>query len=70
MSIYRVSGTSRYREHEVGELFEAVLDLAVEERAVARGDIEVIDVKPPTLQPGSWQMPDGWPLPAIHTQEG
>lgn len=61
MSVYLVTGTSAYREHKPGTTFEAVLHPAAEERAIARGDIEVLERSQPTLRPGSYRLPAGWP---------
>jgi hypothetical protein len=60
MSVYRVRGPLRYREHEPGETFEAVLEPDVEERALRHGTIEVLERSDPGIQPGSVTLPDGW----------
>lgn len=60
MSIYQVVGRSAYRGHLPGEIFEARIDGAAERRALARGDIALIDRNVPTLQPGSYTLPHGW----------
>lgn len=58
--VYRVTGRREYRGHAPGTLFEALLDPAVEQRAVARGDIQLLRRVTPDLQPGSFTFPDGW----------
>lgn len=68
MATYIVRGPLRYRDHDVGEIFEAVLDPDAEQRALRLGTIEVIDPKRTELRPGSYRLPDGW-LPE-HTQHG
>jgi hypothetical protein len=60
MSVYRVVGTHGYREHEPGQIFHANLDRDAERRAVARGNIVVLDSSPTRLRPGSYRLPDGW----------
>lgn len=60
MSVYRVIGEHDYREHAPGEIFTGRLDPAAEGRAVARGNIEVLDSSPTRLRPGSYRLPDGW----------
>jgi hypothetical protein len=57
LSVYRVTGPLRYREHSPGDVFEAVLEPDVEKRAVALGAIRVIDSTPPRIKPGSWTLP-------------
>lgn len=70
MSLYRVNGPLAYREHQPGETFEAVLDPDVEERAIGRGNITLIERSTPTLRPGSYRPPDGWPIPNEDAPEG
>lgn len=60
MSAYRVSGSRGYRGHPPGAVFEAALDRAAEARALARGDIELLERTTPVLQPGSYKLPAGW----------
>lgn len=59
MSRYLVTGRS-YRGHTAGETFEATLDPAAEARALSRGDITVLEHGTPTIQPGSYRLPDAW----------
>ena len=60
MSLYLVTGKRPYRNHKPGEAFEAVLAADAEARAVARGDIELLERSTPSIRPGSWQLPRGW----------
>ena len=54
---YRVVSQRRYRGHQPGDLFEAVLDDRAEARAIGRGDIVLLERVTPALQPGSWTLP-------------
>ncbi len=65
-----VIGTLAYREHSPGECFEAVLAPDVEERALARGNIVILDSSPTRLRPGSYTLPDGWTQSAKEGLEG
>lgn len=58
--LYEVTARRGYRGHNPGEVFEAVLDPAAERRAIWRGDIQLIQRVTPSVQPGSYQLPDGW----------
>lgn len=60
MGEFEVCGTRIYRDKHPGETFEARLDRAAVSRAVARGDIRVVRVVEPTIQSGSYTLPDGW----------
>jgi hypothetical protein len=60
MGEYRVVGKREYRGHSPGSVFEARLDRGAEARAIARGDIKLLRVITPEVQPGSWTLPDGW----------
>lgn len=62
MSKYRVTGTRAYREQQPGSTFEATLDPDAEARALRRGDIELIERSQTGLRPGSYRLPDRWPL--------
>lgn len=61
MSVYRVTGRLPYRGHEPNSVFEATLHTGAEHRAVARGAISLITSSTPSLQPGSYRLPVGWP---------
>ncbi len=61
MSVYLVKGPLAYREHKPGETFEAELAADVEERALRRGTIVLVERRRTSLQPGSWRLPHGWP---------
>jgi hypothetical protein len=58
--LYRVTGRREYRGHKPGSEFEASLERGAERRAIARGDIELVAVVEPALQPGSFTFPRGW----------
>jgi hypothetical protein len=57
VTLYLVVGRLDYREHPPGQIFEADLDPAAEQRAVERGNIEIIDSSPTRIRPGSWTLP-------------
>ncbi len=61
-ALYEVIGHRAYRGHDRGTRFEANLDPAAEKRAIARGDIRVVERREPTLEPGSYSLPKDWPL--------
>ena len=63
MSTYQVTGRLKFREHAPGQIFIARLDPVLERRAIARGNIKLLDRNTPTLQPGSYKLPDGWLTP-------
>lgn len=67
MSHYLVVGRHNYLDNPPGAEFEAELPADMEARALARRDIQVIQVSPVTLQPGSVRLAEGWP---IRAQEG
>lgn len=60
MGEYQVVGRREYRGHPPGEIFEANLESNAARRAIQRGDIALLRVVKPELQPGSWVLPDGW----------
>lgn len=69
--LYRVIGNRRYRGHEPGTEFTARLEPLAENRAVRRGDIEVVDRLEPIIRAGSYTLPDGWePANAGYTTLG
>jgi hypothetical protein len=57
MSLYLVKGRTGYRGHDYGQVFEAVLEERAEERALSRGNIELVERSTPSLKPGSYRMP-------------
>lgn len=61
MTEYLVIRRNGYRGHPAGTTFEAALEQRAEQRALARGDIAVVTPSTPSLQPGSYTLPDGWP---------
>lgn len=60
MGEYQVVGRREYRGHQPGTVFEARLESTAAARAIVRGDIRLIRVVEPQIQPGSWELPDGW----------
>ncbi len=56
MSVYKVSGPSSFKTYQSGDLFEAVLPRALEKRAIARGQIELVERSTPALVPGSYTL--------------
>jgi hypothetical protein len=58
--VYRVCGSRRYRGHDPGEEFSALIEPGIEGRLVARGVIEVIDGLRPMLTRDSFVLPNGW----------
>lgn len=70
--VYLVTGRRQYRGHDPGTTFEALLDTAAEQRAVARRDIRLLRRIKPTVPDGyrlgDWPPPDRAPQPA--TNEG
>jgi hypothetical protein len=60
VSVYRVGRRRAYRGHAPGSTFEAALEPGAERRALARGDVVLIERKTPSLQPGSYTLPRGW----------
>lgn len=61
MTVYKVIGPLRYREHETGETFVADLPPDVEERALMSGAIVVISREQTTVDLASARPPRGWP---------
>lgn len=57
--LWRVCGSRIYRGHEPGEEFEGALPDGPASRAVARGDIELLDEFSPEL-PADHCLPEGW----------
>ncbi len=60
---YKVIGSREYRGHAPGAVFEARFDAAIE-RAVYRGNIEILEVIRPQLPEGRYRLPKDWPQPA------
>lgn len=65
---YEVLNPTGYRGHRYGTTFEACLEPAAEGRALARGDIRVIERVTPSVRPGTFTLPDGWiqPYEEVH----
>lgn len=58
--VYRVIGRRKYRGHDPGTVFEAYLDPAVEQRAIARRAIELLRREAPTVEPAKFEPPAEW----------
>lgn len=57
---YKVTGKRAYRGHQPGSTFEARLDPGPAHRAIQRGDIKLLRHIEPTVQPNSYEFPEGW----------
>ena len=57
---YEVTGRLAFRGYEPGETFTAVLEPAVEARAIRRGNIRLLERITPSIQPGSYRLPRNW----------
>lgn len=64
--VYKVTGKRIYRGHNPGTTFEALIDPAVEQRAIERGDITLLRRETPDLRPGSFRLPPGWLRSGTH----
>jgi len=58
--VYRVIGKRIYRGHERGTEFVARLAKPMERRAIARGDIELVEYVIPDIREGSYALPANW----------
>ncbi len=56
---YLVTGPRAYRGHRTGTQFTANLDPLAEQRAVQRGDIQLLERLTPRI-PDNHQLPAGW----------
>lgn len=59
IEVFQVTGLRPYRGHDPGCRFSARLDPGARRRALARGDIRVIEEFVPVLPPGH-KLPPGW----------
>ena len=57
--LWKVTGTRAYRGNEPGEEFEAAIPSSSAARAVARGDVALLEEFTPTV-PEDHQLPEGW----------
>lgn len=57
--LWEVTGKRIYRGHEPGTQFEATLQGGPASRAVARGDIVLLEQFVPQV-PADHQLPEGW----------
>ena len=62
MSVYRVLNRWRYREHELGEVFEATLEPEVERRAIEMRVIELLERKDISIADTEFSPPRDWAL--------
>lgn len=60
MSVYKVTGPLRYREHDPGDTFVADLHPDEEDRAVRHGTITVISRTRLTVNLANTRPPRGW----------
>lgn len=60
MGEYEVIGKRVIRGHKPGETFQAEMGAYAEARAIGRGDIRFIRHINPSIQPGSFSLPEGW----------
>lgn len=58
--IYRVCGRQRFLGYEPGEEFVAELEAGLEERALARGSIEIVRPGDVVLDPTRATLPADW----------
>ncbi len=63
MSLYRVSGSQRYRGYSQGDIFVGELEPQIEARAVQRGSIEIVETGPVSLDATRAVLPRGWIQP-------
>ena len=59
MSVYKVTGIFNYRGHAPGTIFIASLQQLEEERALERGNIEILHRGPVALDPLKIRRPKG-----------
>lgn len=65
---YLVTGNREYRGHQPGTIFEAALAPGPERRAVERGAIQLLERITPSIEPGSYELPEPWPPEASESQ--
>jgi hypothetical protein len=61
VSVYKVTARTGYRGHPKGNTFEAVLEPRVEERAIKRGDILLLERSTPSIKAKSFTLPTKQP---------
>jgi hypothetical protein len=59
VSVYRVSGILKFRDHLPGQIFIATLPQGQEERALANGWIEILQRGPVTIEEHRIRPPKG-----------
>lgn len=57
--LWRVTGTRVYRGQQPGAEFEAAIPTGAAARAIARGDVELLEEFVPSL-PDDYSLPEGW----------
>jgi len=62
--VYKVIGKREYRGHAPGSTFEARIDRPAEQRAIERGDIELVQRVEITV-PAQRTFPQGWLPPML-----
>lgn len=62
MTVYQVIGNRMFRQYQPGDLFEAQLPQGMEQRALRRGAIQVVERSTPSIQPERFTAPAGWPF--------
>lgn len=60
MTAYVVTGKNRFKGFCPGETFVASLEPTLEERALTRGDIQIVERGSVSLDPARISMPPGW----------
>ena len=69
--LYLVTGKREYRGHAPGTKFVARLLRYAAMRSLERGDIQLLEVVTPALEPDSFTFPEGWlDSPAIPVDRG
>lgn len=59
--VYEVTGRREYRGHAHGDTFVARLDTHAAQRAIQRGDIRLVEMVDPSIDPKRLTLPEGWP---------
>ena len=58
--VYEVVGGREYRGHAPGDTFVARLDTHAAQRAIDRGDIRLVEMVDPSIDPRRLTFPKGW----------
>jgi hypothetical protein len=62
VTTYLVKGPGRYLGTEPGSILVAALDEGMEERAIRRGSIEIVDGRPCSIKQTLCGLPRGWKI--------